>query len=228
MIRSFILVLVLLTAIYACQDHSGQTNLQKVTDYIEDSTLCATYFIDDSSRIQGVFTVKDLNGHIVAEKTYEDDILNGPERNYYPNGQLEGEYAMKDGLYEGPYKTYSEEGILLSEGHYKENMIEGELRTYYDNGKLKEIVNMQQNMTSGPFKEFDESGFLAAEGSYVFDEEKDALEDGLLLLYEDEKLIRKMVCDTGLCCTLWTAEKGDVEPVNELCRDIIQKRMNNE
>ena len=224
MYRLIFPITALVFMLFSCQDPDIHSNLQKVVEYSEDSILCATYYMDDSNRIQGIFSVTDMDGHLVLEKNYVDGLLNGSEKNYYTNGQLEGEYHLKDGLYEGAYKTYSEEGHVLSEGNYKENMIDGELRTYYDNEQLKEVVTMQHNMTNGPFKEFDEEGLLVAEGSYVYDGEKDGLEDGLLLLYENNQLVKQMICDTGLCCTTWTLEKGDISPVNDLCKGIIQRR----
>lgn len=193
---------------------------------MEDSTLCATYYVDDSNRIQGLYSIADPEGTLLHETNYVNGIVSGEEKNYHLNGQLESIYELIDGKYDGPYKTFNEQGVLISEGRYTNDMIDGELRTYYDNGILKEIVTMKQNMTNGPFEEFDEAGVLTAEGSYVFDGEKDALEDGLLLLYENDTLVKRMICDTGLCCTQWTLEKGDVAPVNELCREIIQRRSN--
>jgi antitoxin component YwqK of YwqJK toxin-antitoxin module len=47
--------------------------------------------------------------------TYRQGVLEGPARTFFSSGQVEHEFAYSNGEVEGIYRTYSPEGQLLSE-----------------------------------------------------------------------------------------------------------------
>ena len=57
---------------------------------------------------QGYFKSFHQNGKIASEKYYVNDTLDGPEKLYYPGGQLYGEFKLKKGIYDGNFKYYFE------------------------------------------------------------------------------------------------------------------------
>jgi len=92
-----------------------------------------------------------------------DDPLNGPQKDFYPNGRIMKEYILKDGLIEGSYKFYNILGKLVSDQQFKDGIPNGYLKTYYENGQLKAEMNMIGASISGSSKEYDSDGTLRKE-----------------------------------------------------------------
>lgn len=59
-------------------------------------------------------------------------ILQGPMKFFYSNGSTEAVYECKDGVYDGPFKTYWENGKLQSEGTYSKGSVVKEAYKVYD------------------------------------------------------------------------------------------------
>ena len=51
-------------------------------------------------------TVKTLQGTIVSESEYKNDLLDGVTKQYFPNGKLKAEISYKNGLLHGNVTTY--------------------------------------------------------------------------------------------------------------------------
>ena len=49
---------------------------------------------------------------------------NGYNVFYYPNGQKSSEGMLKDGQPEGWWKSYNEQGVLVSEGNRKDHLLD--------------------------------------------------------------------------------------------------------
>ncbi len=62
----------------------------------------------------------------------------GPFKSYYDNGQLQQEEIYNNGKRDGPLKSYHENGQLMGEGTYKDDKLDGPYKSYYDNGQLNE------------------------------------------------------------------------------------------
>jgi len=122
---------------------------------------------------------------------------NGPVTLYYQNGKIKtqgffehskrhGEWKFyKNGVYNGSYQTYFDDGQIQEERFYINGVLDGLEKIYYRNGKLKsEITYNASNNTncsmdimgnipykichpSGSYKTYYENGQLKEEGSYV-------------------------------------------------------------
>lgn len=98
----------------------------------------------------------------------DDDPLNGPKKEYYPNGKVCKEYTLKDGLIDGSCKFYNEAGKLVSDQYYKDGEPNGYLKTYYESGQLKTEGNMKPDGDiSGLSKEYYEDGSLKKESNFI-------------------------------------------------------------
>jgi len=160
------------------------------------------------------------NGKLAQEQQYKNDTLVGTERFYYEEGPLKSENNYLKGEFDGSTKEYYSNGKLKSEGTYVNNSLEGPFTNYYENGNVKNRATMKDSEENGPFEEYYENGNMKARGSYL----NGASETCLLELWEDaesKELTKKMICRKHQCCTIWTAEKGAVAPVNSLCEEII-------
>ena len=101
---------------------------------------------------------------IMMTEIYKSDLLNGPQKTYYPNGQLaenthyvdgkkHGESFIytekgqvtkhlnyKNGELHGPAVYYSADGEKIMEGSYVEGKKSGKWN-YYENDKLNRVEN---------------------------------------------------------------------------------------
>ena len=88
---------------------------------------------------------------------------------YYKNNKIQmiGSFtSLTPELYEGYFKYYSEEGILIKEGAYKQNVEEGEWKLYYENGKPLREENYFRGKLQGILKGYYASGQLRREEDY--------------------------------------------------------------
>jgi antitoxin component YwqK of YwqJK toxin-antitoxin module len=135
---------------------------------------------------------------IIEEATYRNDTLQGQRVLYYDTGDTLLVEHYEQGLFEGPYRAYHENGLPKTIGQYRRNEISGQWLSYYPDGTLREEVTFDRNTENGPFTEYHPNGRLKAQGHYRDGDN----EHGELKLYDEEgQLIRTMVCDMGRCKT---------------------------
>jgi len=102
---------------------------------------------------------------VMALENYKNGKLNGVRKVYYPNKSINEESVYVDGIKDGPYKKYTEKGVLLEDSVYKKGELHGPatfknendqivakgnfvngrkmgMWQFYENGKLVEEVNM--------------------------------------------------------------------------------------
>ncbi|MDC0231582.1 hypothetical protein OAK19_06405, partial [Aureispira] len=200
--------------------------LEMKIEYGPDSSFKMEYQIDKATEMkQGSYKEYDEMG-LIIERTYKDDKIDGIEKNYFSGTKkLDGEFTYKDGVLNGDFTYYFEEnGKVKQKGSYVNDKIEGMLISYYPEGSMKEEVMHVGGFTKGPFKEYNENGTIKAEGEFTTKGELEGLEHGLLNIYENGEIEKKMVCKEGQCCTIWTLEEGDVKASSDLCKEIINSQ----
>jgi len=155
---------------------------------------------------QGFYEKFSPEGVKIEEATFENDTLDGKRIIFYENGNAQYIENYNHGQFEGAYLAYFENGKLKLEGNYENGAMKGEWKAYYDNSQLKEIVNFENNEENGPFVEYHENGKLKAEGSYLEGDK----EHGELKLYDENgELMRRMMCDRGICSTVWQRDSTE-------------------
>jgi antitoxin component YwqK of YwqJK toxin-antitoxin module len=218
--KKIFLGLLLLAIIAACTKKSGSA-IKVVTETSQG--IKAEYEMDTIRKVKhGFYRSFWPNGKLACEMTYQNDTLVGKEKNYHENGKLSGEFFLVAGKYQGDFKYYFENGVLMQEGRHENNAINGELKTYYENGKLKEMVIMSENKEKGPFTEYYDNGKLKTKGEYAGGTNTEYC---LLETFkEDGSPEKKMICNgEGICCTIWTLEKGDAKPSSSVCEKVIDE-----
>ena len=172
------------------------------------------YQMDSVRKIKhGYEKIYDNAGKLTSERNYKMGQAEGAEVFYHTNGQVKSQIVNNNNRRNGAFKHFYENGQLEQEGVYKDDGIEGVLNVYYQSGKPKETLNFKNGDANGSFVEYNENGSLKAKGSYISNANGEELEQGLLELYNDKgELKSKMNCETGVCRTIWTVEKGDITP----------------
>lgn len=92
-------------------------------------------------------------------------LLNGPKKDFYPNGTVMKEYTLKDGQVEGNMKFYNEEGILVADEYIKDGIQNGTCKYYYSNGQLKTQVQLINGVQNGQLTEYDKDGALTTDSN---------------------------------------------------------------
>lgn len=61
----------------------------------------------------------------MSERQYENDVMEGPARNYYPSGALKEEGQFHNDQKSGIWKTYNEDGDVISVENYSAPQLKG-------------------------------------------------------------------------------------------------------
>jgi antitoxin component YwqK of YwqJK toxin-antitoxin module len=88
---------------------------------------------------------------------------------YYPNGKVSTRFQIKDGIYEGSYKSYYNTGTPLRETEFIKDQNQGIEKNYYPNGKLREVSNYLNDERSGAITRYYENGTIKMTGYYLAD-----------------------------------------------------------
>lgn len=111
----------------------------------------------------------------------EDEVKNGVQKTYYPNGVLWLELTYKNGKLEGKQKSYFENGNIQTEDEYKNDKRNGQYKGYSSNGKLYVEYTFIDDKKNGPFSYYYKSGAIREKGNF-----KDDLPEGVISFYEEE------------------------------------------
>ena len=121
---------------------------------------------------------------------------NGRCRKYYDNGVglLHYEYYQKDGVFHGPFKTYSKSGILLESGSYRDGLLDGFNYLFDKDGNRLEEKHYENGVLDGPFKYYSNGGVIQESGFY-----KNSELDGLHKSFDERgNLLEKKNYENGV------------------------------
>lgn len=90
----------------------------------------------------------------------ENGIEQGPYEEYHENGRLKIKHTYKDGKYDGPYEAYYRNGQLCVKCTYKDDKLDGPYEEYYDNGKLYKKCTYKDGKRDGLYEEYRRNGQL--------------------------------------------------------------------
>ena len=131
---------------------SADTGLQSIngTAYYDNSLFNGTVFtlFENTSDTAAIFSFKKGKEHGVWKKFYASG--QSEERREFDNGRKTGELVtwwengnkklqcfFVDDEFEGIYREWNKDGLLIKEMKYKKGHEEGPQKYYYDNGKLR-------------------------------------------------------------------------------------------
>jgi antitoxin component YwqK of YwqJK toxin-antitoxin module len=159
--------------------------LDIVRDYYPDGSVMTMQTFRNGVA-QGVRRDYDENGNIVSgafykdgEKvgegiTLEDGVRDGVWKEFYNNGVLRGEGVYEKGVKVGVWKYYHPNGQLEQTGEFdKKGRLKGTWVWYYPSGKVLREENYRSGLLDGLMTEYDEAGNIIAEGEYI-----EGLEEG--------------------------------------------------
>jgi len=158
------------------------------------------------------------DGHIKTTGTYKKGKKEGTHRVYdregkiingfiYKSGSVIGEGIVdENGLYQGEWKFYFEDGNVKLEGKFVDSKKEGSWTYYYPNGKKKQVGRFKKGKASGTWYWYYKNRELHREESYVR-----GREDGHSVEYDEEgEIITEGEYIDGFKEDSWFFKVGDM------------------
>lgn len=165
-----------------------------------DGVTTERYTVDKENRRDGEYR-RYFGGDTLGEVSYyEHGRLQGNRTIYNKQGNPEIVETYVDDTLNGPYTVYDTSGDVTVYGVYDHGVMRGVWNRYYPGHKILEKVTYENNLENGPFTEYYENGNLKAKGKYL---EGDYEQDSLWLYNDAGTLARIMICDNGICHTIW-------------------------
>ncbi len=151
----------------------------------KDNSCYTTFFDQAKNKVsEGKLVNKVFEGEwkyyhqaspvVMSVENYKNGKLDGLRSVYFLNGKLAEQVNYKDGLKNGAYKKYSEEGILFEDSNYKNNEFDG-LATFYDANGLIASKGIYSNGKKIGLWEFYEKGKKTNETNMSKPKKKDKL-----------------------------------------------------
>lgn len=128
---------------------------------------------DTTGKVIASFTFS--KGKMIAEGIIDDEgVKDGPWKEFYEEGQLRAEGMYSLGKRIGRWRFYHENGSVEQEGTYNnQGNAEGAWKWYYDNGNVLREESFRNGLSDGPYVEYNEEGKVVTQGEFV-----EGLEEG--------------------------------------------------
>lgn len=109
------------------------------------------------------------NGNMAWKNSFTNGVKSGRWTWYFENGNPKKVETYANNLKDGEYITYYEgkdSTFRKSEIHYKQGMLDGSYKLFYDNGQVKAEINYKENKEDGESLMYYETGQLAVQQKY--------------------------------------------------------------
>ena len=125
------------------------------------SELTVREFQDGNELVQMQYAGEETAANLVKEvRFYEDgpkkmvtpmksERVEGTVEYYHPSGHLKETLSFKNGVQDGPLRSYDSGGILVFEGVIKGGLKQGSWTTWYDEVQKSEECNYQNGELNG-------------------------------------------------------------------------------
>ena len=124
---------------------------------------------------------------------WKDGKREGSFVSYFLNGAKQVEGSYEKGARKGLFKTYNENGVLISEeniipykGIFKEDVKDGVAKYYNEKGIIQTEISYKNDVVDGLYKKYNAAGILISEEILEYDEKtKRNLKNGVSKFYYD-------------------------------------------
>lgn len=155
--------------------------------YLYDSTEYVAWemnYMLGNKHGKHIFFTKE--GDTTRWENYNNGLLDGVKRTYYPKSKIKSEVAYKNGVLDGAFKIYNYEGVVIEELNYKDGKKNEVCKYFYDDGKPLKIENWTMGVKDGEFKMFYYQGTVQVAESY-----KKGMKEGWFMEYYPDGLTKR-------------------------------------
>ena len=121
--------------------------------FIETSTIGDNieYTVNEKGEKHGTYKIKNKEGRIILLHSYINGIMEGPYIEYYENGQIKSVCKCRNNRIEGDYCEWYEDGSIMEESIYKNGLKHGECIKWIKEGGIR--TAMTSNYVEGVSEE---------------------------------------------------------------------------
>ncbi|PHR31188.1 MAG: hypothetical protein COA38_08435 [Fluviicola sp.] len=105
-------------------------------------------------------------GDTTKWENYNNGLLHGTKRLYYPGSKIKREVKYTNGVMDGVFKEYNIKGIVTLEIIYKQGKKNEEAKYFFDDGTLLQTENWSMGVKNGEFKTFYYQGDIQTQENY--------------------------------------------------------------
>lgn len=160
----------------------------RVRNYYPDGTLMAIGVYKDTLR-DSTWTFYSPYGEKLSVESYIVGKKYGKSLKFHKNGQVLEELYWENDLENGPYKEYFENGIISREGTYVNGALEGPHTFYHSNGEVQFTGEYHKDVKEGIWKTYNDKGELTDERKYT--KGRPEFRESDLLMEDSTKYYRK-------------------------------------
>lgn len=191
----FLIYAVLIIFLSGCLDKDHK----KIVVQQPDGFYKEVYIVFRDSIKDGKYIKFYPDGKMWDSCAYKMNKLEGQRKLFSKTGQAEIIENYKDGVMDGDYFVLYPNGKPKLKQTYVDGVLTGISFGYHPNGNLREKVTMKNNEENGGFEEYYEDGKLHWKGTYLNGNNE---QDTLYEYSPDGELIKKMLCQMGVCHTI--------------------------
>lgn len=127
--------------------------------FTESGMLIAEGMYFDQKKDSIWLIYSDVDGVLLSEESYKNDLLDGITRVFYPGTkQIAEETFYSAGLKNGSSIKYFEDGKLMLESNYVNDQLDGAFTLYHANGQMRTQGSFKQGLKMGKWVIYDEDG----------------------------------------------------------------------
>lgn len=136
------------------------------------------------------FFSSTIDGYMVTEEHYTENIRNGKSIKYFENGNIADITIYSFGIKEDKWLQYYSNGVPFLEANYSNGKLDGKFETWFNNGNPKSVGLYKDNLREGKWLIYNEDGSLKYEANYVR-----GTPDNKQMIIDGSELIDKMELD---------------------------------
>jgi antitoxin component YwqK of YwqJK toxin-antitoxin module len=113
------------------------------------------------------FFSSSVNGYLIQEEEYQNNMRNGLSLKFYPDSTLAEKVRYINDRREGEWLQYYESGKLFLKSNYTSGMLNGKFEVWFENGNIEYSGYYKNNLRDGRWQIFNEDGTLKYELKYI-------------------------------------------------------------
>ena len=122
-----------------------------------------------NGKLNGISKEFNRNGDTILFMNFRNDIREGIQREYFPDGKRSRILSYKNGVLDGTHITFNAEGKVEVSLSYKEGKKNGKQTYFYSNGKEAGIEMWTMDQKDGDFITYNETGLILAKSTFKKD-----------------------------------------------------------
>lgn len=153
--------------------HDDNSNRSVCYTYHENGKMMS-YGIYRDQKKDSVWTYYGTSERLSLKESYKDGVLHGEKIIYYvpqelgvPTTQVAKIITYKNGLLDGPTKSYFDNGVLKETGNFKDDKRHGVFKMYYPTGEIQFIYRYKMDKYHGWQQTFDLKGLVIGSKYYI-------------------------------------------------------------